>query len=698
MCVLSLFLCSIDLLARSSIHANACAGRRAELHGKKRRDFEVVEQIGGAHSPAAAMDAVANQAAGVYKDALHGANSRIFAVKLLQGGSPTGCGGKKLVLKVCINMNPQVPPMEQFAPEFHLLMDDLRLPPHPNVMCVFTAFEDTATGKGAEQLPHWDLDSDWVVKKTAFITMPFFPRDLKNALASEANADKRIAADRARRLGCDLLRAAAHLHAHHIVHRDFKPDNIMLDKVGTPDEKAVVTDFGLCHCDGFQVPYEVEGFNKGGAISHLPPEILGTKPGAQKTLDYTGSDAWSAGLVIHEILACQADHAWPGADSNAWDCCQARDADYIDVEPEMYDAALRDTVCGLLRVSLADRLSAAVALTELEKPLPAPPAPPPAAHAHVEPPWPGELQDQWNPLYEGVKLSCMFGSALDFLESGNHTCANYRSGGPTGWTLLHQAAFWKVGLKGMRPFLERLRDVGAHPLLLAQNKQQMDDGAGTFTPLEITAPEDVKEEREAWRKIYVEVFGLGVLVQRHRGGGGAAAAAAAGAGVGAAAAGYASPVVAALEPEPDEGAHLVDEYKHLINGENGLALTAVPSTQQDGSEKCEWGARMTMQPRSDGNPAQRWRLHPDPNAHLQCEANGQHMLDIDSANVAAGAHLVLWQERDKPNQRWSHTGEGELLSRMNGLALEVVPPGGTGATVRMWTKEDHPRQQWRFEA
>jgi hypothetical protein len=107
MCVLSLFLCSIDLLARSSIHANACAGRRAELHGKKRRDFEVVEQIGGAHSPAAAMDAVANQAAGVYKDALHGANSRIFAVKLLKGGSPTGCGGKKLVLKVCINVNPR---------------------------------------------------------------------------------------------------------------------------------------------------------------------------------------------------------------------------------------------------------------------------------------------------------------------------------------------------------------------------------------------------------------------------------------------------------------------------------------------------------------------------------------------------------------------------------------------------------------
>jgi len=114
----------------------------------------------------------------------------------------------------------------------------------------------------------------------------------------------------------------------------------------------------------------------------------------------------------------------------------------------------------------------------------------------------------------------------------------------------------------MRSFLERLKDIGAHPLLLAQNRQQRDDGAGTFTPLEITAPGDIKEEREEWRKIYTEVFNLGDLKKRgsqnflaH------------------------SPPAPQIQPEPEQQ----QDFVYVINVETGLALTAQPTVQQDGT-------------------------------------------------------------------------------------------------------------------
>ncbi len=65
------------------------------------------------------------------------------------------------------------------------------------------------------------------------------------------------------RLMAQILVALRHVHEKNVIHRDIKPDNIMLDK----DQNAILIDFGLA------------GFNNGktrlGTPGYMAPEIYG---------------------------------------------------------------------------------------------------------------------------------------------------------------------------------------------------------------------------------------------------------------------------------------------------------------------------------------------------------------------------------------------------------------------------------------
>ena len=218
----------------------------------------------------------------------------------------------------------------------------------------------------------------------------------------------------------------------------------------------------------------------------------------------------------------------------------------------------------------------------------------------------------------------------------------------TGWTILHQAAYWMID----QSLLERIRDTGASPLLLAQNYQQMQDGAGTFTPLEISR-EDINEEeaqREAWRKMYKEVFKLD-QTNGTRGG-----------GVPLGQAGSPLPVA---EPEPEplaEGVPPVEpapvaagDWKHFTCQASGHVLTASGTNQ---------GASLTMQSKeeSPANPLQLWRL--TEHGHLICQG-GQFCVDIDGKNMAEHARVIMWVVKlpnpafpPAKNQMWVHAGGG----------------------------------------
>jgi eukaryotic-like serine/threonine-protein kinase len=104
---------------------------------------------------------------------------------------------------------------------------------------------------------------------------------------------------RAIELSVEIADALAFAHEHGLVHRDVKPQNVLL----TPDGDAKVTDFGIARS------LEVEhGMTQTGTVlgtsNYLSPEQAGGKPTTPST------DVYSLGVVVYELLT--GDVPFPG--------------------------------------------------------------------------------------------------------------------------------------------------------------------------------------------------------------------------------------------------------------------------------------------------------------------------------------------------------------------------------------------------
>ena len=77
-------------------------------------------------------------------------------------------------------------------------------------------------------------------------------------------------------------------HNHHIVHRDIKPQNVMISKEG----KAKITDFGIAKATGEKTTEDVLM----GSIHYTAPELIQGGDGDVK------SDIYSLGITIYEML------------------------------------------------------------------------------------------------------------------------------------------------------------------------------------------------------------------------------------------------------------------------------------------------------------------------------------------------------------------------------------------------------------
>jgi len=110
-------------------------------------------------------------------------------------------------------------------------------------------------------------------------------RSLKEVIAAEAPMPQERAID----LGIQILEAAGFAHRRGIVHRDFKPHNVIVDD----QDRAKVTDFGIARAGASEM---TETGSILGTAQYLSPEQAQGQDVDER------SDLYSIGVVLYEML------------------------------------------------------------------------------------------------------------------------------------------------------------------------------------------------------------------------------------------------------------------------------------------------------------------------------------------------------------------------------------------------------------
>ncbi|MDT4921827.1 MAG: eukaryotic-like serine/threonine-protein kinase [Pseudonocardiales bacterium] len=122
---------------------------------------------------------------------------------------------------------------------------------------------------------------------TYYIAMEFLRgRTLKDVINQSAPLDQERALD----ITTQILRAAGFGHRRGVIHRDFKPQNVIVDE----EDRVKVTDFGIARAGASEI---TETGSIMGTAQYLSPEQ------AQGTAAEEVSDLYSIGVMLYEMLS-----------------------------------------------------------------------------------------------------------------------------------------------------------------------------------------------------------------------------------------------------------------------------------------------------------------------------------------------------------------------------------------------------------
>jgi tRNA A-37 threonylcarbamoyl transferase component Bud32 len=169
----------------------------------------------------------------------------------------------------------------------------------------------------------------------------------------------------AARIGLEVLGALEAAHAAGILHRDVKPDNVLLGR----HDRVVLTDFGIAQIEGETNLTDTGGFV--GSPEYIAPErVLGQRPGPS-------SDLWSLGVVLYAATEGVSPFRRSNTPATLQSVLNATPA-----PPAAAQGPLAEAVNGLLQKDPARRPTAAQVRDLLERTA-NPPAPAPTQVVQV---------------------------------------------------------------------------------------------------------------------------------------------------------------------------------------------------------------------------------------------------------------------------------------------------------------------------
>ncbi len=150
--------------------------------------------------------------------------------------------------------------------------------------------------------PHILTLNDWgEANGSLYYVMPFVPGE---SLAARLKHERQLGVDEAILITCQVAEALDYAHRQGIIHRDIKPDNILLQ-----DGQALVADFGIARAisESGDEKLTQTGLTLGTPTYMSPEQAL-----AERQLDGR-SDVYSLGCVLYEMLAGQPPFVGPTA-------------------------------------------------------------------------------------------------------------------------------------------------------------------------------------------------------------------------------------------------------------------------------------------------------------------------------------------------------------------------------------------------
>jgi len=220
--------------------------------------------------------------------------------------------------------------------------------------------------------PSWEADPDFVRSSSLFVLFEKMDISLKTLTTKRVEKRKQAPFFSEEEAFCIILRlarAAAHLGKHKVIHRDLKPDNILLAGFSSDNAESPyvvkLADFGEaldCVTDGtgdLKMAYPNRQTHRGGSAFYLPPEVMCARPGDGISIDYSKSDIFSVGMSAHFFLSGES-RPFDADNSTSFS------VDNYKHLPKCYSDNIQEIVWRMINPKYSERCTAAEAVSFCE--------------------------------------------------------------------------------------------------------------------------------------------------------------------------------------------------------------------------------------------------------------------------------------------------------------------------------------------